>query len=143
MIYLAYGSNLHFEQMGYRCPDAVYLGNTEVKDYELLFRSRRRNNGVATIEPKQGACVPACLWKISDSDEQSLDHYEGYPWLYRKETIKVMFNGEEVEAMVYIMNEEGHPITSPGAGYFATLYQGYHDCGLDTKVLKEAAAKCK
>lgn len=34
--YLAYGSNLSMAQMAQRCPDAVYVGTAELKDYRLL-----------------------------------------------------------------------------------------------------------
>lgn len=38
--YLAYGSNLSMAQMAQRCPDAVYVGTAELKDYQLLFKGK-------------------------------------------------------------------------------------------------------
>lgn len=45
-LYLAYGSNLDHRQMKMRCPDAAYLGKTEVKNYTLLYRGNYRDYGV-------------------------------------------------------------------------------------------------
>lgn len=133
-LYLAYGSNLDHRQMKMRCPDAEYLGKTEVKNYTLLYRGNYRDYGVATIEPKDGENVPAGIWSISERDEIMLDRYEGYPHLYDKEFLKVELNGEMVEVMVYIMTP-GHLLATPAQWYYETLRRGYMDCGLDEKYL--------
>ena len=39
--------------------------------------------------------------------------------------------------MVYVMNEEGHPYANPAEGYYNIIYQGYKDCGFDTKYLRQ------
>ena len=36
--YFAYGSNLNFEQMAYRCPEATVVGTAKLDGYELAFR---------------------------------------------------------------------------------------------------------
>ena len=130
-LYVAYGSNLNLQQMGWRCPMAKVVGIGKIENYQLLF------NGVATIVPEEKASVPVAVWEIQPRDEQSLDRYEGYPTLYRKEDIKVkMEDGEELTAMVYIMNR-GEP-HMPSAGYFTTIRQGYKDVGLNETYLKQA-----
>ena len=134
-IYLAYGSNLHLGQMSRRCPDAKRLGTAMLQDYQLLFRGGRRG-AVATVEPKKGNRVPVLLWTISPRDERSLDYYEGYPFLYRKETVTVNLNGKPTEAMVYIMND-GRPLGGPSDFYYNTILQGYLDNGLDPAFLKQ------
>ena len=135
-VYLAYGSNLNLEQMGYRCPDAEVIGSTVLQDYHLVFRGGR-HNGVATIEQEQGSAVPVLLWEITKRCEQALDRYEGYPHLYRKEQLTVDLDGEKVQAMAYVMNE-GPPPAMPGAYYYATILHGYRDCGFDEAILKQA-----
>ena len=49
--YLAYGSNLSMAQMAQRCPDAVYVGTAELKDYQLLFKGSQ-SGSYLTVEPK-------------------------------------------------------------------------------------------
>ena len=134
-LYIAYGSNLNIEQMGHRCPYAVPLGTTELRDYRLMFRGG--SNAVATVEPHEGGSVPVLLWEITPSDEEALDRYEGWPRLYRKETVTVNFKGKPVEAMVYIMNEV-YPYGLPGDYYLDVIKEGYATAGFDTAVLKAA-----
>lgn len=130
MIYLAYGSNMHIEQMKRRCHTGKVLGTSTLKGYRLVF------NSVATIEPDPDRCVPVVLWDIQTADEKKLDCYEGYPRLYRKETVQVELNGETVDAMVYIMNSEG--VRPPGEYYYNVIREGYEANGLDTAPLKQA-----
>lgn len=133
-IYLAYGSNLHLGQMSRRCPDAKPIGTAMLQDYQLLFRGGQRG-AVATVEPKTGNRVPVLLWSISPRDERNLDYYEGFPFLYRKETVTVELNGKPTEAMVYIMNE-GRPLGAPSTVYYNTILEGYRANGLDTCYLE-------
>lgn len=129
-LYVAYGSNLHLAQMARRCPDAKVYGSGTIKNYRLAFYH------VASILPEAGSEVPVGVWSISPQDEKNLDRYEGFPHLYRKESIRVvMENGEVVTAMVYIMNRDGME-TLPDASYYNTIYSGYRSFGLDTEYLE-------
>lgn len=134
--YLAYGSNLNLKQMAYRCPTARVLGPAELKGYRLLFRGKS-GGAVATIEKQEGQSVPVLLWEITPHDEKELDRYEGYPYLYRKETLKVQFKGQWVNAMAYIMNE-GRPLGEPNPYYYETIRRGYLDAGFDLSLLDKA-----
>ena len=140
--YLAYGSNLSVEQMAKRCPDAIYIGTAELKDYQLLFKSG--GSGVyLTVEPKKGGMVPVLVWKISETDEKELDYYEAYPTLYYKKTMEVAirpFIGENngiTEALIYIMYED-KPLGSPAQEYFDVCLEGYKRFGFDVRVLENA-----
>ena len=55
--YFAYGSNLNFEQMAYRCPEATVVGTAKLDGYELACR-----RGYLTILPKEGASVEGLIW---------------------------------------------------------------------------------
>ena len=125
--YLAYGSNLNRTQMRYRCPDAVPLGVTAIKNYTLVFR-----RGYLTIEPKKGSVVPVAVWQISAQDEKRLDRYEGYPRFYYKQLFEFMDTRtkEYRFAMAYIM-ADGHPIQRATKEYLRTVRDGYLDFGLD------------
>ena len=129
-LYVAYGSNLNLQQMGWRCPTAKVIGIGKILNYKLTFRR------VATIEPSEKKDVPVAIWEIEDKDERALDIYEGYPSLYRKETIEVEMKDKKVQAMVYIMNE-GRP-QLPSKGYLEVIAEGYDDVGLDKFYLEEA-----
>ena len=139
--YIAYGSNLNVQQMKQRCPAAKVVGKTILSGWRLRFRGNPYN-AVATVEPEEGYYVPVGIWKIGNQDEAALDRYEGYPRLYRKETMSITINGQAVEAMVYIMNE-GYPYNAPCFEYIRTIRDGYIAFDLDREVLREAISTAK
>jgi gamma-glutamylcyclotransferase (GGCT)/AIG2-like uncharacterized protein YtfP len=135
-LYLAYGSNLNLKQMSYRCPTARIVGASEMKDYRLLFRGAHAAS-VATVEPFKGGRVPVLVWEVTPADETSLDRYEGWPFLYRKETIQVKLKGKSIKAFAYIMNE-GRPFGQPSSYYYTTIMEGYKDAGFNLDILRKA-----
>ena len=135
-IYAAYGSNLNHVQMRERCPEAKYLGSAMLKNQNLLFCGQP-DHSFATIKTMAGKEVPIGLWEISARDEKSLDRYEGYPHFYHKTVLPVTLDGEEVHAMVYIM-DLAMPAGLPSVMYYDIVEKGYRDCGLDTAYLNEA-----
>lgn len=135
-LYLAYGSNLNLEQMAQRCPGAKVLGATELKNYRLLFRGGHAA-AVATVEPHKGGSVPVLVWSITPADEAALDRYEGFPYLYRKETVKVRLSGKSVSAMIYLMNAKGRPLDVPGCYYYSVILEGYKSASFNTNILKK------
>jgi len=134
-LYVAYGSNLNRKQMALRCPTAKILGTAVMRNWRLFF------NGVASIERCKGGRVPVLIWDIQPKDEEALDIYEGWPRLYRKESVRVRLNGKQVRAMVYIMN--GTRQNPPSMSYYNTILEGYKSAGFDVNILHEAAQKSK
>lgn len=132
-LYLAYGSNINLEQMARRCPNSKVIGTAMIPDYELEFR------GIATIVPKKGAEVPVLMWEIDQQDEINLNHYEGFPRLYRKEIFEMEVNGKIREGMAYLMNYKG--IAPPTAQYYNGIKKGYEDNGMDPKYLHDALVR--
>lgn len=141
ILYLAYGSNLNLEQMADCCPTAKPIGQVVLKDHQLLFRGGH-GGSVATVEPFKGKSVPCLLWEITQADEEVLDRYEGYPSLYRKETIKVRFGKKNVETIVHIMNE-GRPLGTPSRYYYSVILNGYKSANFNIGILKQAVEDTK
>jgi len=130
-LYLAYGSNMNLRQMSHRCPTAKVVGKALMRNWRLLFC------GAATIERFKGSNVPVLVWELQPKDEAALDAYEGWPRMYRKESVRVTLKGKQVRAMVYIMNDtRQHP---PSTGYYETIREGYISAGFDVNILREAA----
>ena len=132
-LYIAYGSNINLEQMAYRCPNSKIVSKEMLKGYELEFR------GVATIVPNDKSEVPVLIWEIDGRDEHSLDRYEGFPNLYRKELFEIEVNGEKKECMAYLMNKG--QISPPTSYYYNVIKQGYEANGMDTSYLRAALEK--
>ena len=136
--YFAYGSNLNFAQMAYRCPEATAVGIAKLDGYELAFR-----RGYLTILPKEGASVEGLIWSITDHDESQLDCYEGYPTFYDKETMTVTdADGAPHEIMVYTMNEPYRDQLLPvSSRYNAVVMQGCLDAGISPQQFYDADEK--
>lgn len=135
MIYFAYGSNLHIEQMARRCPAADPLGWFKLDNWRLVFR------GVADVIREQGAVCYGGIWRITADCEAALDRYEGVgAGMYRKEYIQIKKTPQgEKEMLVYVMNSTG--IAPPAAYYLGVIKQGYNDFHLPKKawpLLQEA-----
>lgn len=140
--YLAYGSNLNLEQMKHRCPTAKPVGTAFIEDYRLMFKGSLTGSYL-TIEKEPLSQVPVGVWLIEDSDEASLDIYEGYPTFYYKKHLALdfkTFKGKTKhidEAIVYIMHED-RTLGTPSAHYMKTCLDGYKNFKFERKYLIEA-----
>ena len=67
MLYFAYGSNLNHFQMKRRCKDSVYLKKINLKDFNLTFRSKYREDD---IKNKKNTIVTGELIEITKSNEK-------------------------------------------------------------------------
>lgn len=90
-----------------------------------------------TIEPGEGFYVPLGLYEISTQDEINLDVYEGYPNLYEKEYLQIEYNGQKVDALIYVM-KDNFSYHRPSKIYIETCEEGYLDFGFDKSILDEA-----
>ena len=138
-LYVAYGSNLHLDQMARRCPSATVYGVGRLNNWELLYRGME-GNAHATIARKKGASVPVVIWNIEPSDESSLDVYEGYPKYYFKQDVMVEIGGRKKKAMVYIMDLR-RKAARPSRSYANIIRQGYLDNDLDLDYFEESLEK--
>ena len=132
-LYVAYGSNLNMKQMSIRCPTAAVVGSGTLNGYRLAFC------GVATVFPCKGNEVPVAVWEIDEDCERALDRYEGFPRLYRKETVEVEVDGVTLDTMIYIMNRSR--LYPPTSSYYRIIEQGYEDFGLNIACLERALAE--
>jgi len=143
-ISLAYGSNLNIEDMRERCPEAEIIGTGILENYRLLFKGEEKD-AFLTIEKKEGAVVPVGLWKLSPSDEISLDEYEEYPQMYYKEDLPVKTEkGEVIFAMAYVMRkdyEDNHEFNLPSSEYLQSVIEGYRNFKFDGGYLLDALEK--
>ena len=139
-IYVAYCSNMDLVQMAHRCPQAELLGQSMMKNWQLLFKGSQ-TGAYATIERKLGYEVPVLLWAISKVDEHWLDIYEGYPSFYYKKIVEVQTGSGPVSGMAYIMHEEKN-LGIPTVQYYSVLVQAYENFGFDLRILQTAYRDC-
>src|SRR5690554_3877725 len=110
MYYFAYGSNLHKEQMMYRCLDAIPVARVKLKGYRLEF------NRVADIVKEERAVTWGAIYTVSPEDIKNLDRYEGYPRLYNKMPVTVEGDrGNIYHSFAYVLTIKG--CKEPSDGY--------------------------
>jgi hypothetical protein len=112
-LYFAYGSNMHPGQMSWRCPSAQAKGVCILRNWQLKFYCH------ATIEPQTGAECPGVLWSLTPECEQSLDHYEGWPYYYTKRT----WIQDGIQFFFYEMNDPKSG--APSSGYVQDIVDSY------------------
>ena len=139
--YLAYGSNLNKEQMGFRCPGAKAVGTAVLENYALMFKGSG-TGAYLTIEPKFGERVEVGVWEVNERHERLLDRYEGFPTFYYKKNVSVAVtlsdgNVKEIPAFVYIMCEN-RPYGLPSAEYIEICMAGFKNFGFDLDNLGKA-----
>ncbi len=141
--YFAYGSNMNLNQMAFRCPDAEVVEPVRLEGYCLAFRMSGGGNGVATILPKEGSSLEDVLWRISKRDEQRLDRYEGFPYLYGKEAVTVIIlDGVRREIMAYTMNSPFKDVPAlPSSSYLEGILCGCRQNGINTAPVLEAVRR--
>lgn len=135
--YLAYGSNLNLFQMSYRCPRAILIGKTNLKDYRLVYKGVADDYAYLTIEKCEGSVVPLGVFEVSYFDIYSLDSYEGYPRVYTKSYIPIKIGTKTKKAFIYVMNKK-FDYHIPSFEYVKTCLEGYKDFGFDTAILDTA-----
>ena len=94
--------------MAMRCPESKKLGIARFSGYRWIITTRGYANVVESAHDE----VEGVIFEISDSDEVSLDKYEGVAnGFYEKAKLLVMMGNEKVEALVYLdpIVEEGAP----------------------------------
>lgn len=139
-LYFAYGSNMDGEQMVTRTPWARRVGWAKLKDWRLEFR------GVADVAPVEGADVLGALWQVTPADLARLDRYEGYPYLYGRQVVKVNTANGVRNAIVYVMTgAAGRRATSnispPSRFYLDGIRDGYRQLQLPQKGLDAAVMR--
>jgi hypothetical protein len=123
-LYAAYGSNMDPAQMQQRCPSSPFLGTGWIHGWRLTFGAEELGweGALATLVPADddAAGVFVALYDLTDTDERSLDAWEGADHgLYRKLHLRVHTLDGDVVAYVYALDAfEGG---LPSARYLGAL----------------------
>ena len=152
-IYIAYGSNLHVEQMQERCKEAELLGVATLQDHCLEYKGEP-GRAYLTISQSVGEYLPIAVWLTSAADELALDEYEDYTDLYYKTSYQVKLDkvfpefaqdfkqGDTINAYTYVMQDDKVP-ARPTDEYIEICKAGYDNFGFDKKILDEALVQLR
>lgn len=102
ILYFAYGSNVNYRQMKYRCCNCKYIQKVVCSDYNFTINKR----GVATILNKKGEKTFGILWLLSQKNLKNLDSYEGLKQKrYYRNYVKINLKGKSLNAITYFSTE--------------------------------------
>jgi gamma-glutamylcyclotransferase (GGCT)/AIG2-like uncharacterized protein YtfP len=132
MLYFAYGSNMHPEQMQKRCPGCSFVAAARLRDHRLAFSrpwAAWDGGGVADIQPAPGSIVEGVVWGITEAHRDVLDKYEQHPTAYtRKDVVVEAFDGKTLMAFAYFARPMGS--YRPRRRYLQQLIDGARAHGL-------------
>jgi len=133
--YAGYGSNLSFEQMGQRCPDADIVGAGRLRGAKLFF------SRVASIKPEENADVLVGVYRLTPSDVATLDRHEGLGRVYDRVLVTPEIDGVAVRCFTYVKKttEAGDPTDR----YFRRLLHGYADWRFPERRLRRARDRAR
>ncbi len=132
-ICIAYGRNLDIKRMKQKCPHAKLLGKAQLYGWTIDFGK------YITLIPDENKVVPVGLWQIDEIALSEIDAIEGYPNLYRRETVQIEFNNKLYNALIYLLNDPT-PYALP-LDYIDRLKIGYNDFNFDFKIIQQAINK--
>jgi gamma-glutamylcyclotransferase (GGCT)/AIG2-like uncharacterized protein YtfP len=121
-LYAAYGSNMDPAQMAERCPHSPQRGSGWLEGWRLTFGGEDIGweGALATVVEDQGERVFVVLYELSDSDEESLDQWDGASLgYYRKAKVRVATLDGDVLAWLYVLN--GYEGGLPAARYLGIM----------------------
>ena len=126
MLYFAYGSNMHPDQMRKRCPGCSFIAAARLRDHRLVFSrpwAAWDGAGVADIQASPGSIVEGVVWEITETHRDALDAYEEYPIAYtRRDVVVETFEEKTLTAFAYFANPMGS--YRPGRRYLQSLIDG-------------------
>lgn len=113
-----------------RCPGSKPVRSHCLFGYRLVLR------GVANIEPQAGAEVQGAIYAITDSDERSLDEYEGFPTRYTKGSFTARIAEADEEVTFYELVARRYKRAREG--YVEIIRTGFRDWDLPVESLQRA-----
>ena len=129
-LYAAYATNMDPSLMAERCPHSPMRGNGWLEGWRLTFGGEDIGweGALATVVEDADERVFVVLYELSDSDEQSLDRWDGATiGYYRKFRVRVATLDGEVVAWLYVLN--GYEGGLPSARYLGILADAAETAG--------------
>ena len=126
-LYAAYGSNVNCDQMRERCRDAKFVQAGILENHRFVFATSRKDGTkcVANIVCAQGEETPIAIYKVSDSDLECLDEWEGvHNDKYRRVTKRAKDLDEDL--VFYVLNKKykSNPAIKIKDGYANIIIRG-------------------
>lgn len=136
ILFFAYGSNMHPDQIAARCLGAAFLGPARLDGYRLAFfgQSFVWDGGLETVAPAPGWELWGVLYALSHLDADSLDawqdaRFNGTGTYFHFPVTVTDLAGASHEALLYKKDMLGPP-RKPSSAYLEHIAQGAEARGL-------------
>ena len=129
-VVFAYGSNLDVMQMQQRCGVLDVDGVALLPRHRLAFggHSARWNGAVATVHADEGSVVPGVLYRLDKDALESLDRFEGHPFVYERVPVRV-YAADKRWRRVQTYMLRSTSIGRPTPEYLDAIRRGYRVWG--------------
>jgi gamma-glutamylcyclotransferase len=99
--YFAYGSNMSLKRLEERIGKVIHCGTAWLKNYSFSFNKRGSDGtGKANLVPNSSSAVEGVVYKLSTTQMNQLDHYEGVPKHYTRKTVSILSsNGQSTQSI--------------------------------------------
>jgi len=147
----AYGSNMDLDDLrrwsierGYGPLEPLRTARADLPGWRLVWNydSPTRRGGAANVEPAAGVVLAGAVLWVDPALLAAIDHKEGHPERYRRQTAPVRCAGQTITAWVYVVTApwrvERH--VAPRRSYVATVLRGGRRFGLPEAHLATIAA---
>jgi hypothetical protein len=124
-------------QMAERCPHSPLRGSGWLEDWRLAFGGEELGweGALATVFEESGQRVFVVLYDLSDSDEESLDQWDGVSLgFYRKAKVRVEIMDGDVLAWLYVLNAYEGGL--PAARYLGIMADAAESAGAPADYVK-------
>jgi gamma-glutamylcyclotransferase (GGCT)/AIG2-like uncharacterized protein YtfP len=129
-LYAAYGSNMDPARMAERCPYSPLHGTGWLEGWRLTFGGEDISweGALGTVVEDKAERVFVALYEVSETDEASLDVWDGATIdYYRKTRVRVTTAEGEVLAWLYVLNAYEGGL--PSAIYLAMMADAAETAG--------------
>jgi hypothetical protein len=124
-------------QMAERCPHSPRRGSGWLDGWRLAFGGEELGweGALATVFEESGQRVFVVLYDLSDSDEESLDQWDGVSLgFYRKAKVRVETMDGDVLAWLYVLNAYEGGL--PAARYLGIMADAAESAGAPADYVK-------
>jgi len=124
-------------QMAERCPHSPMRGSGWLEGWRLAFGGEELGweGALATVFEESGQRVFVVLYDLSDSDEESLDQWDGVSLgFYRKAKVRVETMDGDVLAWLYVLNAYEGGL--PAARYLGIMADAAESAGAPADYVK-------
>ena len=139
MLYFAFASNMHQDQMKRWCPASRFLKAAVLEGFRFVYDgfSVTWDGAVGNIVKSDNEHVWGALYEITERDRLTMDAFEGYPRNYDHRDVDVKDrDGTVYQAMTYFRT--GRPLGKPHPDYERIVIDGAKQCGLPDEYIDKA-----